>query len=298
MSVQGSVGSGNTVPRRQLGRHLREMRHAAGLSLAEAARHMGCGTGTIQRLETGYPGRIRLDLITGLCELYDELGQQDLLLGLAKEAAAEARNGGWWHEYGELIPAGFELYVGLESVASTLTVYRPDMVSGLFQNGSYARALDAIYFPENTPEELDRRVRVRLGRQKIITRKRNPVAVSLILDEAVLHRMVGSRKTMASQLRHLADLPPNVNVRVLPFSKGFPLGTSTGPFTVLDFAPSMHEPTTVFVESSYTGDMYYDRPDSVDRYRNAFAAMRNVTFNPVDTKCLLRTRAREFERER
>lgn len=224
--------------------------------------------------------------------------QKDLLLGLAKEAAAESRNGGWWHEYGELIPDDFELYVGLESVVSTLTVYRPDMVSGLFQTAAYARALDSIYFPKDTQEELDSRVRMRLGRQKIITRKRNPVAVSLILDEAVLYRIVGSRKTMTAQLRHLADLPPNVDVRVLPFSKGFPLGTSTGPFTVLDFAPSTHEPATVFVESSYTGDVYYDRPDSVDRYRKAFAGMRNVALDPVGTKCLLRTRAREFERER
>lgn len=296
MPVKESVG-GNTVPRRQLGRHLREMRQAAGLTLAEAARHIGCGTGTVQRLETGYSGRIRLDIITGLCELYDELGQKDLLLGLAKEAAAESRNGGWWHEYGELIPDDFELYVGLESMASSLMMYRPDMVSGLFQTASYSRALDSIYFPKDTPEELDRRVRMRLGRQKIITRKRNPVTVSLTLDEAVLNRAVGGRKTMAAQLRHLADLPPNVDVRILPFSCGFPIGMSTGPFIVLDFAPSTHEPATVYVES-YTSDIYYDRADTVDRYRKAFRTMQGATLNSVDSKSLLRAKAKEYERAR
>ncbi|MFE3445218.1 helix-turn-helix domain-containing protein [Nocardia sp. NPDC059180] len=290
--------SGNTVPRRQLGRHLREMRQAAGLSIAEAARQIGRGAGTVQRLETGHPGKIHVPDIVGLCELYDEVGQQGALLGLAQEADSESRNGGWWHEYGELIPANFAPYVSLESVASSLTVFRPDMVSGLFQTVGYARALDAAYFSDSDADELDRRIRMRIGRQKTITRKRNPVPAKLILEESVLHRVVGGRKVMAAQLRFLADMPPNVQVKVLPFAKGFPLGTSTGPFTVLDFERHAHEPSTVFVESSYTGDMYYDRPASVDRYRKAFQAMWNVALDPVDTKCLLRTRAREYERER
>lgn len=296
MSVKGSVG-GNTVPRRQLGRHLREMRQAAGLTLAEAARHIGRGAGTVQRLETGHPGRIKSDIITGLCELYDEPGQKELLLGLAKEADAESRNGGWWHEYGELIPDDFELYVGLESVASKLTVYRPDMVSGLFQTAGYARALDSIYFPSDPPSELDRRVRMRLGRQKIITRKRNPVEVKLILDEAILNRVVGGYKTMAAQLRHLADMPLNVDVRVLPFASGFPVGISTGPFTVLDFSPATREPSTVYVEL-YTGDLYYDRSDAVERFRNAFRAMQRAALGTVDSKSLLRAKAKEYERVR
>ncbi|NEW30625.1 helix-turn-helix domain-containing protein [Nocardia cyriacigeorgica] len=290
--------SGNTVPRRQLGRHLREMRQAAGLSIAEAARQIGRGAGTVQRLETGHPGKIHIPDIVGLCELYDEVEQQEALLGLAKEAdGEEPQNRGWWHEYGELIPDSFELYVGLESVASSLTVFRPDMVSGLFQTAPYARALDAMYFPSDGPEELERRVRVRTGRQRIITRKRNPVTATLILDEAVLHRVVGGRKTMAAQLRHLADLPPNVTVRVLPFASGFPAGMSTGPFTILDFDRAAKEPTTVYVES-YTGAMYYDRKFAVDRYRKAFQTIQAVALDAAGSKSLLRARARECERER
>ncbi|MBF6440073.1 helix-turn-helix domain-containing protein [Nocardia cyriacigeorgica] len=289
--------SGNTVPRRQLGRHLREMRQAAGLSIAEAARQIGRGAGTVQRLETGHPGRIHIPDIVGLCELYDEVEQQEALLGLAKEAEGESKNGGWWHEYGELIPEDFELYVGLEAAATALTIFRPDMISGLFQTAGYARALDVAYFPDGGADELDRRMKVRMGRQRIITRKRNPVRVSLILDEAVLNRVVGGRKTMASQLRHLADLPPNVAVRILPFAVGVPTGMATGPFTVLDFNPSSREPATVYVES-YTGNLYYDRPDSVERYRKAFRAMQDVAVDTVGSKHLLRAKAKEFERER
>ncbi|NEW46878.1 helix-turn-helix domain-containing protein [Nocardia cyriacigeorgica] len=289
--------AGNTVPRRQLGKHLREMRQAAGLSIAEAARQIGRGAGTVQRLETGHPGKIHVPDIVGLCELYDEIEQQGALLGLAKEAEAASRNGGWWHEYGELIPEDFELYVGLEAAATALTILRPDMISGLFQTVGYARALDVAYFPDGGADELDRRMKVRMGRQRIITRKRTPVNVTLILDEAVLNRVVGGRKTMAGQLRHLADLPPNVTVRILPFAVGVPPGMATGPFTVLDFSPSSREPATVYVES-YTGNLYYDRPDSVERYRKAFKAMQDVAVDTVGSKILLRVKAKEFERER
>ncbi|MBF6102243.1 helix-turn-helix domain-containing protein [Nocardia cyriacigeorgica] len=289
--------SGNTVPRRQLGKHLREMRQAAGLSIAEAARQIGRGAGTVQRLETGHPGKIHIPDIVGLCELYDEVEQQEALLGLAKEADSEPTSGGWWHEFGELIPDSFAPYIGLESVASSLTVFRPDMVSGLFQTPGYARALDAMYFPGEGPEDLERRVRVRIGRQRIITRKRNPVSAYLIIDEAALHRVVGGPRTMAAQLRHLADMPPNVTVRVLPFASGFPAGMSTGPFTILDFVKATSDPATVYVES-YTGAMYYDRKPAVDRYRKAFQAIQKVALDTAGSKSLLRARARECERER
>ncbi|WP_280235730.1 helix-turn-helix domain-containing protein [Nocardia cyriacigeorgica] len=289
--------SGNTVPRRQLGRQLRELRQAAGLSIAEAARQIGRGAGTVQRLETGHPGPIHVPDIVGLCELYDEVGQQDALLGLAKEAGADSKNGGWWHEYGELIPASFAPYLSLESVASSLMVFRPDMVSGLFQTTGYARALESTYAPGETAEELEQLVRMRAGRQKIIKCKRNPVSVTLVIDEAVLNRVVGGPKTMAAQLRHLADMPPNVVVRVLPFAAGIPTGMAPGPFTVLDFPAGTLEPATVYVES-YTGNLYYDRPDSVDRYRDAFRTMQAVALDPVDSKRLLRAKAKEYERER
>ncbi len=44
-----------TIPRRQLGRHLREMRLEAGLSIQDAARLIERGAGTLQRLESGTP---------------------------------------------------------------------------------------------------------------------------------------------------------------------------------------------------------------------------------------------------
>ncbi len=192
-----------TLPRRRLGRRLRELRLQAGLSIVDAARLIERGSGTLQRLEKGETPRIRLLDIQALCQIYDVPEELEDLLELAKVAAgSDGENGLWWHEYGEMIRADFELYVGLEASASDLTMYRSEIIPGLFQVPAYARALDAAYFPGATSEDLDQRVNVRLNRQRLVTRKRNPLRVDLIVDEAALRRMVGGPRVMAEQLRY------------------------------------------------------------------------------------------------
>ena len=223
-------------------------------------------------------------------------GTQDKLPALLELATAAASNDGdglWWHEYGDVIRADFELYVSLEASASKLTVFRPDIISGLFQTATYARALDTSFYADATAEQLDQRVEVRSKRQRIITRKRNPVHVDLILDESVLRRVVGGSRTMADQLRHLADLPINVNLALLPFTSGYPLGLAPGPFTVLEFDRATGEHPTVYVEG-YRGNMYYDKPEAIAQYRDSFDRLRTAALPQADSKQALRRVAREY----
>src|SRR5690606_38233666 len=237
-----------------------------------------------------------------LCQVYDSMDQLDGLLELAQVAASGNGAGGlWWGEGGLWqnvyrfgIRADFELYVSLETAASKLTIYRPDIIAGLFQTPAYARAVDMLYFPEADSEELDRHVDVRINRQRIITRRRNPVEVDLLLDENVLRRVVGNAEVMRGVLHHLADLPANVTVRILPFTSGYPGGVAPGPFTLLDFDPATGEPPTVFVEN-FTGNMYYDRPETVSYYRDAHEARKRVALSPADSKQMLRRIAREYQ---
>ncbi|MBF6191671.1 hypothetical protein IU475_10815 [Nocardia beijingensis] len=120
----------------------------------------------------------------------------------------------------------------------------------------------------------------------------------LLLDEAATRRVVGGPRVMSVQLRHLADLPPNVRVQVLPFGAGYPLGTSTGPFTILDFAADddgrVLEPPVVYVQS-YTGDIYLERPSTVRRYRTAIEVVKRVALDVPSSKRLLRQAAKEFD---
>ncbi|MFE7720120.1 helix-turn-helix domain-containing protein [Nocardia rhizosphaerihabitans] len=283
-----------TIPRRQLGRYLRDMRQEAGLSIQNAARLIERGTGTLQRLEKGEAGRIRFLDIQALCQVYGTTDKYPALEELAKAAASNDGEGLWWHEYSDAIRADFELYVSLESSASKLTIFRPDILSGLFQKASYARALDRLYYPAANEDELDQRWNVRVNRQRIITRRRTPVQVDLLLDETVLRRVVGDAWTMTNQLHHLADLPANVTVQVLPFTSGYPLGVAPGPFTVLEFDRVTGEKPTVYVEG-YRGNMYYDKPEAVTQYRDTFSRLEAQAMSPADSKQALRRIAREYE---
>ncbi|MGW4124358.1 helix-turn-helix domain-containing protein [Nocardia sp. NPDC004711] len=292
-----------TIPRRQLGRQLRELRQAVGLSLADAARLIERGAGTLQRLEKGENPRIRQLDIEALCKLYsvsEERTQQMKALTLqADRRTRPADESHWWARYEDLIPAEFETYMSLEMAADRMITYQPDTVPGIVQTADYARALNRVFFTLDTAMELEQRVQVRMQRQTAITRRLSPLEVDLLIDEAAVRRVAGSRKIMAAQLRLLADAPPNVRVRVIPFSGGFPLGGHVGPFVILDFPtdPGTYEPvepSTVYVES-YGSRMYYDSDIDVSRYRDAYTKLGWIALNDAETKNLLRCAATECE---
>ncbi|MGV9663030.1 helix-turn-helix domain-containing protein [Nocardia niigatensis] len=288
--------NGSTIPRRQLGRHLRDLRQQSGLTIANVAKAIERGDSTVQRLETADPAvRIRLWDIEAICRV---LGADETTTEGLKGLAQQANTKHWWHEYGDLIPEDFDVYIGLEADATKLTSYA-ELVPGLAQTANFARSLFTTAHPEATPAEIDRRVEIRLNRQVLFTRKAHPIEVDMVLDQSVLHRVIGSAKIMATQLRHLADLSTrdNFTIRVLPYSAGLPLGDLTGPFIVLDFGAGADgqpiEPTVVYVES-YTGAMYFTDQRVVERYRRAAAEHRKLALNEPASRDLLRKTAREF----
>ncbi|WP_067695316.1 helix-turn-helix domain-containing protein [Nocardia jejuensis] len=286
----------STLPRRQLGRYLRDWRTQAGLTIAEAAKLMEWGASTLQRLEKGNADRIRTIDIQELCRIYGipaEIGEG--LKGLAQQAAVKS----WWHSYGDLIPENFDVYVGLEASAQQLSCYQSELVPGLVQTPDYARALNQLGYPDDTAAELDRRVQLRLQRQAMITRRMHPAAVAMVLHESALRRLVGGARVMAAQVRHLAELSSrtNVSLRILPFAAGVPLGLSTGPFVILEFGADSKgqpvEPPVVYVEG-FTGDLYLERQGDVQRYRRAQESLEHCALDVRDSRDLLRQVASEF----
>ncbi|MBL1077040.1 helix-turn-helix domain-containing protein [Nocardia sp. 2] len=287
---------GSTVPRRQLGRYLRELRQQSGMTIAEVAKRIERGATTLQRLETGQADRIRLWDIEALCQVLGaDATETEALKGLAQQGNMK----GWWHEYGDLIPANFDVYMGLEAAAVSLTSYQ-ELVPGLVQTPDYARVLIKQALPRTGEPEIARRVEMRMHRQILVNRRAQPILYDVVLDESAVHRVVGHRRIMAAQLRHLADVStrPNVTLRILPYTAGVPLGELSGPFSVLNFDDAdSGEPEVVYVES-YTGALYFDDADSVERYREAHRALRQVALDPQRSRDLLRQAAREYDRER
>ncbi|MET8876086.1 helix-turn-helix transcriptional regulator [Nocardia sp. NPDC004604] len=288
---------GSTLPRRQLGRHLREAREALGMTLIESAKLMEWGKSSVQRLEKGQTEKIRTHDIRLLCEQY-QLGAERTadLIALAEQTAVKS----WWHDYGALITPAFDVYMGLESSSRELTFFQPSVVPGLLQTADYARALDSVFFPNDSADEIDRRVQLRGRRQGHITRRRRPATLSAVLHESVLRTVIGSPKVMSAQSRLLADIStlPTVDLRVLPFRAGLPVGWSTGPFVILDFdmdkKGNPEEPSVVYVES-FTGGIFLERLPDVKRYRDGYGVIQRAALDTQPSRDLLRAVAKEYE---
>ena len=191
-------------------------------------------------------------------------------MGLARETKAR----GWWHAYGDVIPEGFDVYIGLEEAASQLSWYEPELVPGILQAAAYARTLVEADHRRVGDDEISRRVHVRMARQPLIQRATAPLHLQVALTEEILRRPVGGPQVIAEPVDQLAEVSgsPNVSLQVAPFSAGAHPGVMSGPFIILRFPVNgdgrESEPATVY-KDGFTGALYLDKPQEVKRYAQA-----------------------------
>lgn len=287
--------TGSTVPRRQLGRYLRDLRNQSRLTVRGAAQRLEWSEAKIWRIETGQTSLRSLDVET-MCRIYGaEPELAEALMGLAKETKAR----GWWLSYGDVIPEYFDVYIGLEESAASLAWYEPELIPGLLQTEDYTRTLIRGADAAVNDAEVERRVQVRVARQALLTRPTRPPVLDVVLNEAVLRRPVGGGKVLVSQLLRLIEISalPNVNIRVMPFSAGLHAGMVSGPFVTLRFGVQADgretEPPTVYVDG-FTGALYLDKPAEIERYDAAFADIWKSALDESASINLIQTTAREF----
>ncbi|MGW1059108.1 helix-turn-helix domain-containing protein [Micromonospora rubida] len=278
---------GSTVPRRQLGRALRDLRTEAGMTLDGVAEAMHCSRQKMWRIESGL-GAVRPIDVQGMCQLYRATRE---LMGALIALAAETKTKGWWHSYGDAIPDWFEMYVGLEAAASRLREHDDTLVPGLLQTPGYTRGVYQNR-PNMPPDELEEVLEVRRRRQGVLVR-RLPKAPKLewVLSEAVLLRCVGGSAVMAEQLDRLLERTtlPNVSIRVLPLSAGAHYGALAGAFVMLDFPLGNRvtpDPSVVYSES-VTGALYLDRPEEFAVYEKVWASLLSLALDEEQSRRMI-----------
>ncbi|MDF4254104.1 MULTISPECIES: helix-turn-helix domain-containing protein [unclassified Streptomyces] len=288
--------TGSTVPRRQLGRYLRDLRNQARFTVRAAAHELEWSEAKMWRIETGQTSLRSHDAET-MCKVYG--ASPDItkaLMGLAKETKAR----GWWHSYGDVIPERFDIFIGLEEAAARIDWYESELVPGLLQTDDYARMIISTDNPDDDEEEITRRVNLRIARQALLTRRSAAPTLRIVLNEAVVRRPVGGHHQMAEQLRHLlhASELPTVTLRVVPFSAGLHRGVMSGQFGILRFPQTGDgtdtEPPTVYADG-FTGDLYLDKPDEVARYDTAFDDIWKRSLTEEATRRLLMEVAEQYE---
>jgi transcriptional regulator with XRE-family HTH domain len=287
--------TGSTVPRRQLGRYLRDLRNRQHMTVKTAAEELEWSETKLWRIETGQTS-LRSHDVELMCRIYAApTDLTEALMGLAKETKSK----GWWQAYGDVIPENFDVYLGLEEAATGLAWYEPELVPGLLQTDGYARAIITADNPDVPEQEIGRRVQLRIERQALIRRPSAPLALRVALNESVLRRPVGGREVMADQLDALAEAAelPNVTLRVVPFTAGLHHGLMTGPFVILRFPVNGDgqdsEPPTVYVDG-FTGALFLDKPGEIERFSDAFEYIWSAAANEAASSRLIRQSAKDL----
>jgi transcriptional regulator with XRE-family HTH domain len=262
-----------------VGTQLRRLREAAGISRQEAGTAIRASHAKISRLELGRVGFKERDL-NDLLTLYGvtDPDERAALLGLV----ARSNVRGWWQPHGDLLPNWFENYLRLEQEACYLRTYQVQFVPGLLQTEDYARRVILAGHAAESPSEVDRRVQLRMNRQKMLTEPGGPQFWA-VLDEAALRRPFGSPEVMRNQLRHILAMTEllNVTVQLLPFEVGSHAAVG-GPFTVLRFAePEL--PDVVYLEQLNSA-VYVDKRSDVEDYLSVMEQISVQALAPGRTR--------------
>jgi hypothetical protein len=261
MTESQSEFGGPTVRRMLVGAQLRRLRTELGISREEAGEAIRASEWKIHRLENGQVGFKERDIID-LLRLYEVTDQDEVATFLL--LIREANTPGWWQHYGDVLPRWFRTYVDLESAATLIRTYEGQFIPGLLQTDDYMRAVVQGAHLDESPEELGRRVRLRMARQILLTRE-HPPRLWAVVDEAALRRPVGGPEVMRGQLERLIDAAklPNVTLQILPFGEGAH-PAMVGSFSVLRF-PDEELPDVVYIEH-LTSALYLNKPEEVDQY--------------------------------
>jgi len=265
---------------RELGLRLRDLRLRRHLTVEQAAEQLECSATKISRLETAARRAIPRD-VRDLCRIYgvtDHAEVEELV-----DLARQGRQPGWWTEYSDL---RLEPLIGLEQEAVAITSFSMYYVPALLQTADYARAIIKGIARRMDPSIVDERVEARMRRQQILEKETRP-RYRALLDEAVLHRLVGGPAVMAAQfdkiLKHQED--ETATVQVIPFSVGAHAGTDSN-FDFLEFEESSIQGPVIYVEGLFN-NFYQERPPEIRRYRESIDQLRDAALGIRDSTILI-----------
>jgi transcriptional regulator with XRE-family HTH domain len=239
------------------GAELRRARLAAGMSQEQLGRTLSFSGDLVGKVETAERAPTA-QFAAGCDRIFPQLdGLFARLLGLARR---------WDGPY----PQWFRSWVQAEQEATSLRWWEPMLVPGLLQTPGYARELFRAWQSGSGDEELEELVSARIERQVILDNPKPP-ELWVAIDEALLHRLVGSHKIMYDQLLHLADAScrSSITVQVVPAKAGAHAGL-LGAFIIAGFDGS---PSILYAETAVEAQII-ERPELVSKAALAFDRLR------------------------
>ena len=192
------------VRRRLLGGTLRRIREDLGLALEDAARTLECDRSKISRIETGDRGIRPKELRELLTDYGVPEDEQQVLASLTRRPARD----GWWEEFQEVIPDAAVDHLILESGATEIMSYDPQLIPDLLQTPGYARAAAAGRPGILTDSQLDQATAALAARQQSVLS--GSTQLSVVIGEAALRQEIGEPGVLAAQIGRLIDWPATI----------------------------------------------------------------------------------------
>jgi len=264
---------GPTLRRRRLAAELKKCREDAGYTQEQVSRHFEWHSAKVTRIENARVPVTPRD-VNDLLTLYRvaDSDYRDALMTLSRLA----RHRGWWTDYKDVMRPGN--FVGMEADASSAKFWEPIVLPGLLQSEQYMRALIGSGRSHDPQAANDRRVELRMTRQRRLTGP-SPLEFWAIVDESAVRRLVGGPEVMSDQWQRLLEMGdlPNVTVQVLPFDAGEHAFLG-GSVALLEF-PDVAHLDVVYLEG-LAGDYYEEQPAEVKRYRLEFERLSTRALTP------------------
>ncbi|MFE2291885.1 DUF5753 domain-containing protein [Streptomyces sp. NPDC059452] len=186
----------------------------------------------------------------------------------------------------ERLPEQFQDYSLLEQAAISLQLFATNVIHGLFQTEAYARALIGGGYPPLSDERVEELVQLRMARALLFDRNPLPM-IEIIIDEAVLRRVIGSEEIMREQLLHLVECARrrNVTLLVLPLDAG-KHGEYAAGHGEMDLMETSEHEHLVYLEAQDESLLITD-PAKVSTYSRRYAMIRAQALGPRESLDLI-----------
>jgi transcriptional regulator with XRE-family HTH domain len=250
------------------GAEFRRGREAAGLTQSQFGATVPCDNSAVSKVEAGELNPSER-FLAAIVENFPHL---DWLVRFYHDSQQ-------WG--GAPFPRWFEDWLQREMQATTIKVWEPIIVPGLLQTAEYARALFLAQQTDVSDETIEQLVSARVGRQRIFDKPDRPNLL-VVLDESVLHRLIGTPKITYDQLIQVAEMStrPYISVQVVPASTGAHAGVD-GAFAIVsvDGKPDL---------------MHIEAVEGVTVERSAQVQASSVIFDRVRGDALPRNASRDL----
>ncbi|MFJ2419173.1 helix-turn-helix domain-containing protein [Streptomyces brevispora] len=268
-----------------LGAVLMKMRDDRGLTRNEVAAALNIDPTKLWRVERGRTGLQNQKDLRALLDHYGVTDPDvvDNLLQIHRESLQD----GWWTPYNPHLAKGMREYVGMETDATAINAWQPNVVFGLLQTEAYARALlmSAKLVDETTSDNIDANVQLRMERKTLVT-EGAPRHLWVIMSEAALRGTIGSYELMEEQRAEIVRLSEidHISVQILPDdSTGYRASQN---FVLLEMGPPLG--TIVQADQADGQASITDAKSVVGKFLRRFDGLRAAALGPNETPRFIR----------